>query len=267
MIITKEKLDKLLEKKSALELDLTRVDREIESITRSVERTGSKPTAVKKVPPTNQERVRKGKKSSQPSIESLVVEILKEKKRTLAVNEIAVSLLNEKKYMTSSANFKNQLRVILYRNQKGLFKNVGPGEFALAGEKVSAGEKAEPKTKPPSPLKTPVIKKSGTKKEAVQKKKSAPTKPVVKRTVAKPKSPKKGSPTKKIAQPSIESLIVDVLKEKKKPMTVYEIAGALLNEKKYQTTSKNFDDQIRILLSKNTKGAFKKLKAGQFGLA
>jgi hypothetical protein len=249
MILAKEKLDKLLNQKSALEEDLSKVDKEIESITLSIGKPGSRTRVAKKTLATRKKRARAGNKSLQPSIQSLVVEILQEKKKSLSVNEIADSLLNEKKYKTASANFKNQLRVVLYRNQKGLFKKLGSGQFALAGQK------AERKSRPVSK------KKASTKKKVVQKKTSAPNIRMVVTAVPKPIS------AKKIVQPSIQSLIVDILGEKKKAMTVFEIAGALLNEKKYQTTSKNFDEQIRKLLSKNGKGLFKKVKAGTFGLA
>jgi hypothetical protein len=262
MIITKEKIDKLLNQKSTLERDLSKIDNEIESITGSFAKPGSKTPIIKKTPATRKKKSARGKKPIQPSIQSLVVEILKEKKKSLSVNEIADSLLNEKKYKTTSGNFKNQLRVILYRNQKGLFKKLGSGEFALAGEKE------EPKTKTSAP-KTKAVsrKKASAKKKVVQKNRAVFEKKVIVKSVTKPISAKKELPAKKIVQPSIQSLIVDVLKEKKKPMTVYEIAGSLLNEKKYQTTSKNFDEQIRKLLSKNNKGLFKKLKSGTFGLA
>jgi repressor of nif and glnA expression len=106
---------------------------------------------------------------SQPSIQTLIVEILQEKKKPLSVNEIADSLLKEKKYKTKSANFKNQLRVLLYRNQKAMFKKVGTGQFGLAGP-----------GKAPAAGKVAVKKKPVVKKKVVAKKKAAPKKKAVK---------------------------------------------------------------------------------------
>jgi hypothetical protein len=114
MIITKEKLDELLQKKSAIEKNLSWVDQQIESIMRPLEESVSTPPAVKKIPATRIKNARRGGKTFQPSIQSLTVAILQEKKNPLSVNEITDCLLSEKKYRTPSANFKNQLRVLLY---------------------------------------------------------------------------------------------------------------------------------------------------------
>ena len=62
-------------------------------------------------------------------------------------------------------------------------------------------------------------------------------------------------------------MIVELLKEKKKPMKINEICEAVLKEKKYKTQAKNFKANVRILLYKNEKGLFKKVKTGLFGLA
>jgi len=270
MIAARGKLDKLLEKKSALKGNISAIDQEITSIEQSLTRPTSKTKAPsssrKKSPATKKKktRTRRAKRGSQPSMQSLIAEILREKNRPLSVNEIADALLNEKSYKTTSKDIKHQLRVMLSLNKKGLFKKLGSGMYGSAERKAPAQDKGVVKTEkaPVRPSKKATPKKTAPKVQAVTKKKATPrnTPP------AKPKPVKKALP-KKIVQPSIESLIADVLREKKKPMTVYEIAGALLNEKKYQTTSQKFDVQVRILLSKNKKGLFTKLGAGKFGLA
>jgi len=281
LLTAKEKLDKLQLKKSSLEKDLASVDKEIASLQGSLGkpvsamRRGRKPgqkqsISKKKAVRAKRKPAAKGTKPAQPSIQSLILEILKDKKKPLSVNEIADSLLKEKKYKTKSSNFKNQLRVLLYRNQRGLFKKVGAGQFGLAGGKAPHGVKVAPKEKAVAKKKVRA-KKAATKKKVVQKKKAAPKKRVVKKAVkkavAKPKSVKIAPAKKKIVQPSIESLIVDVMKEKQKPLNVYELADTILNEKKYQTTSKEFDQQISVLISKNKKELFKKLGEGKFELA
>ena len=124
LLTAKEKLDKLQSKKSALEKDLASVDKEIASLQGSLGKPGPgkkrgrnpgrKPSiSKKKAVRAKRKPAARGKKPSQPSIQSLIVEILQEKKKPLSVNEIAHSLLKEKKYKTKSGNFKNQLRVLL----------------------------------------------------------------------------------------------------------------------------------------------------------
>ncbi len=76
-------------------------------------------------------RTRKGR-GAQPPLSSLIADILKEKKRPLGVNEICDALLQEKKYKTRAKNFKANVRIVLYKNDKGLFKKAGPGRFRLA---------------------------------------------------------------------------------------------------------------------------------------
>ena len=173
LVTAKEKMDKLLAKKSSIEKDLAEVEKDITSIQGSLgkavsgkkrgRKPGPKPSIAvraKRTPAT------RGKKSAQGSIESLILEILQEKQKPLSVNEIADLLLKEKGYKTKSANFKNQLRVLLYRNQKGSFEKVGAGQFGLAGSgkapeaaKVSVKKKAVAKKKK-------VAKKTATRKKA-----------------------------------------------------------------------------------------------------
>jgi len=167
MIIAKEKLEKLLEKKSSLEKDLSSVDQQIASIEQSLGASTSKTRAAKKTSATTTKKpAARRRKTSQPSIQSLIIQVLQEKKGPVSVNEIADSLLNDKGYKTSSANFKNQLRVLLYRNDKRLFKKVGSGQFALAEEKAPASQIVEGK-------KAVAKKKASTKKKAAADKKKS----------------------------------------------------------------------------------------------
>ncbi len=72
---------------------------------------------------------------AQPPLSSLIAEILKEEKRPLGVNEICEALLQEKQYRTKSKNFKAHVRIVLYKNDKGLFEKARPGRFRLAAGK------------------------------------------------------------------------------------------------------------------------------------
>jgi len=170
LITAKEKLEKLQSKKSELEKGLSSVEKEIASLQGSLDKPaplkrrgrkpGRKPSASrKKAVRAKRKPAARGKKSAQPSIQSLIVEILREKGKPQSVNEISDSLLTGKKYKTKSANFKNQLRVLLYRNQKGLFKKVGSGQFGLAGGKAPTVKKVAVKKKAVARKKTSVKKK------------------------------------------------------------------------------------------------------------
>jgi hypothetical protein len=103
--------------------------------------------------------VRKAKRRriAQPSLSSLIVEILKEKKRPLRINEICDALLKEKNYQTRAKDFKGQVRVMMYRNDKGLFGKPKPGLFKLvtdARPKKKTKKKAAKKTRKKATKKT-----------------------------------------------------------------------------------------------------------------
>jgi ABC-type branched-subunit amino acid transport system ATPase component len=70
-----------------------------------------------------------------PADVNRIAEILREKKRPLGVNDICDALLQEKKYKTKAKNFKANVRILLYKNEKGLFKKAGPGRFRAAAKK------------------------------------------------------------------------------------------------------------------------------------
>ncbi len=189
LVTAKGKLDKLLEQKSSIEKDLASVDSEIAAIRKSLGKPGPGKAPAKTAPVSRKKRARR-KKTGQPSIQTLIVEILREKKKPLSVNEISDILLKEKKYKTKSANFKNQLRVLLYRNDKGLFTKAGTGKFGLkaagqtpAAKAIPVAKKASSKKKKTAARKKTAVKKVAAKKKAVKK--------AVKKTTRKATSPKK----------------------------------------------------------------------------
>lgn len=122
----KEKLERLEKKRKSLEKELASVVRQIESL--GMPAVKASPDRPGK---TGGRKVRR-KRIAQPSLSSLIVEILKEKKRPLGINEICGALLEEKKYRTRAKDFKAQVRVMMYRNDKGLFSKPEPGLFKLA---------------------------------------------------------------------------------------------------------------------------------------
>ena len=138
MVLTKGKLDSLEKKKTDLEKSLAAVNKQIDSLQGSLGKTGARGPGRPKGKPTKKKVKRTRKRIAQPSLSSVIVEILKEKKKPLKVNEIHDAVLKEKGYKTKAKNFKANLRIMLYTNKKGLFKKVKPGLFGLAAEKKKA---------------------------------------------------------------------------------------------------------------------------------
>ncbi len=110
------------------------------------------------------------------------------------------------------------------------------------------------------------------KEKDIKKKLAAVTKEIntLERSLEKPKTTAKKSParTKKATQqPSLTDMIIDIIKKKKRPLTIKEICTALIKEKKYKTRSNDFDHQIRVLMYKKQHGPFKKAGVGLFTVA
>ena len=150
LLALKRDLDALEKKQKDLLKQFTSVSKDIGSIQKSFGKPSRKKPAarVKKATKkaarktarkkTAKKRVKKSvkrKRVVQPSLASLITDILKEKKKPLGVNDICDALLKEKKYKTKAKNFKANVRILLYKNEKGLFKKAGPGRFRVAAAK------------------------------------------------------------------------------------------------------------------------------------
>lgn len=132
LLALKKDLDALEKKQKELLKQFTSVSRDIGSLQASF----GKPAArVKEGGGKATRRPARGKRARQPSLSSLIAEILEEKRKPLGVNDICAALLEEKKYRTKAKNFKANVRILLYKNEKGLFKKAGPGRFRLAASK------------------------------------------------------------------------------------------------------------------------------------
>ena len=142
LLALKRDLDALEKKQKDLLRQFTSVSKDIGSIQKSFRKPrGKKPSArvrratKKAARKTAKKRVKKKSRVVQPSLSSLIVDILKEKKKPLGVNDICDALLKERKYRTKAKNFKSNVRILLYKNEKGLFRKAGPGRFRLAAAK------------------------------------------------------------------------------------------------------------------------------------
>ena len=137
LLVLKKELDALEKKEKALLKQFTSVSKDIGSLQTAFGKPSRRKKPAARVKKTTRKGTRKSakKKAVQPPLSSLIVEILKEKKKPLGVNDICDALLKEKKYKTKANNFKANVRILLYKNEKGLFKKAGPGRFRLAAAK------------------------------------------------------------------------------------------------------------------------------------
>jgi len=137
LLALKKELYALEKKEKALLKQCTSVSRDIGSSQTAFGNSSRKKKPGARVKKKTRKGTRKSakKKAVQPSLSSLIAEILKEKKKPLGVNDICDALLKEKKYKTKAKNFKANVRILLYKNEKGLFKKAGPGKFKLAAAK------------------------------------------------------------------------------------------------------------------------------------
>ena len=137
LLALKKELDALEKKEKELLKQFTSVSKDIGSIQTAFGKPSRRKKPAARVKKTTRKGTRKSakKKAVQPPLSSLIVEILKEKKKPLGVNDICDALLKEKKYKTKAKNFKANVRILLYKNEKGLFKKSGPGRFRSAAAK------------------------------------------------------------------------------------------------------------------------------------
>lgn len=159
----KEKMERLEKRKKSLEKELASVDQQIESL--------GMPMAAKPPARTRRKGARRAKRRriAQPSLSSLIVEVLKEKRKPLKINDICDALLKEKNYKTRAKDFKAQIRVMMYRNDKGLFKKAGPGLFKLAADTKTTKRAAKRATEKAAKRATKKTKKTTTTKKKAKK--------------------------------------------------------------------------------------------------
>ena len=79
-------------------------------------------------------KIAKIKSTGQPSIASLIQQILKKANGPVSIQGISDDLLSMQGFETKSKNLPNQLRVLLYQNKQGLFKKAAPGKFVLSAK-------------------------------------------------------------------------------------------------------------------------------------
>lgn len=158
--------------------NLTVITKKIEKLEQKVEKTQkglSKRMAIA-------ERATLKKKAGRPRkaqtpLADVIVQVMQKNKGPVSINDLADAIIKGKLFVSKSKNFKNNLRVVLYKNEKGLFKKVSKGKFELAGEKKKPVERKAAKKKPAKKVaKTKVKKSAKQKKKAKSSKKVTPVK-------------------------------------------------------------------------------------------
>lgn len=151
----KGKIDSLEKKRAELQKSLTGVDKEIEALQASMQKRlhkgkpAGRPRGSAAATPgkagtgraPGRPKGTRGRKrgAGQLPLDRVVQEVLEEKKKPMRVSEICDAVLGEKKYRSKAKNFKGQLRIVLYKNEKGFFKKEGPGLFGLARSPARGG--------------------------------------------------------------------------------------------------------------------------------
>lgn len=132
LLALKKDLDALEKKQNELLAQVTSVSQDLGSIQAAFGRPGPRGAAGRGRRKSGR-AARRG--AVQPSLNSLIEEVLREKKKPLGVNEICDALLQEKNYRTKAKNFKSNVRILLYKNELGAFRKTAPGRFQLAAAK------------------------------------------------------------------------------------------------------------------------------------
>jgi hypothetical protein len=112
-------------------------------------RRTKKATAKHTTPGSKENRVDNSVRGK--SLQERILEIIAEK-GTGSVKEVAAALRSKKGFVPKTSNLEHQIRILLYKNPKGLLRKVGPGVFALAkreGSKTDMGIHAIKKKEAP----------------------------------------------------------------------------------------------------------------------
>lgn len=159
----KKSVDKILSYQQTIDKRLTSLERNIEKLHNA---PSGDPAPTRKA---GKKRARRRK--TQRPLTDVIIQVMQKNKGPISVNELAESILKGKLFTSSAKNFKNNLRVILYRNKKDLFNLASRGMFELA--EASSGKKPAiektRKTKASAKAKRPASKKSAKKKVAAKK--------------------------------------------------------------------------------------------------
>jgi DNA-binding transcriptional MerR regulator len=134
LLEVKGKLEALTQKKKELEKNLAEVERRIAALLGSAK--GLPAAAVQGAARKGEPGVRR--RIAQPSLASVIADVLREHRKPMKVNDIAAAVVEKKKYRTRARDFKSQIRILLYKNEKKWFKKVAPGLFTIAAQQQNA---------------------------------------------------------------------------------------------------------------------------------
>jgi len=129
MISARERLDSLEKRRGDLREELDAVNRQIESVLRSVRGGPGRPETARAVGDAGKRDARR--RGTAASLSALVAGVLREKNKPMTVYEICGVLLNEKGYGTDLPDFDSRVRAVLEENAGVLFSRTLSGQYIL----------------------------------------------------------------------------------------------------------------------------------------
>ena len=107
------------------------IEKRLSGLERWIQKLHKAPTGKTALPKKARKAGARRRKAQTP-LTDVIIQVMREKKGPISVNELAEAIYKGKLFTSTAKNFKNNLRVILYRNKKELFKLASPGIFELA---------------------------------------------------------------------------------------------------------------------------------------
>ncbi len=134
-LLAEKEIEDLRARQAELEVDLRRVAKELARLskgaaaakpatTKRAKRATTKPGAMKA---SKKAAAKKAPATGSPSIESVVIDLLKANGAPMAVSEILAMIKKQKLVKTKAANFDGVLRQAMYKSSK--IKRVGRGVY------------------------------------------------------------------------------------------------------------------------------------------
>jgi len=257
LLKVKEKMTVLEARRAKLAAELASVDGELERLRLGVKRKGGRAA-------TPRAARRPARRAG--TVAAVVEELIRAAGRAMSFAEIHDAIVSGKLVATRSKNFANVLRRTL--STSDAFVRVARGVYGVPGV-TGAPDAAEPARKKVGKKKA-AKKKTAKKKTATKKtvKKAATKKAATKKTAKKTtgrKAAAKQTARKKAGGPTLEDVVVELLRKEGGPLSFQALLKAIVDGKLFKSRAKDFSNVLRRTLS--TSGRVKRRGRGIYGLA
>jgi DNA-binding transcriptional MerR regulator len=246
LLKVKEEMTRLEDRRAKVDAELAEIDARLAELRRSVgvakkSKAPRKTAAKRRAAPKAKAKPATGGRTT---VAGVVAEVIRNKGRAMSFQEIRATVVDGGLIKTKSKNFDNVLRRTLSTAKE--IKRVARGVYGVKGATAlpPAAEKAKPAAKKAKPSAKKVAKKKVAKKKTAKKAVKKTAKKAVKKAVAK-KAGRKA--------PTVESVVVDLLKKAKGPLSFQELLSLITTGKLVKSKSKNFANVLRRTLSTSTK--------------